>query len=107
MKIVDVTASLHERTAPEMELKGSSDGRAMMAVVRVSTDEGIEGNALLGSCVAWGDALGEQFVRYLRPIVVGRDPLDIGSIWNDMWLRSRVAGTHSIGAVDIEAHNRR
>lgn len=101
MKIIDVKATLHERTAPQLELRGSSDGRALMSVVRIITDEGIEGNALLGSCIGWGDTLGEQVVRHLKPILLGRDPFDVGSIWKDMWLRSRVADTHAIGAADV------
>ena len=47
MRITDVKLVFHDRHAPDLAVFGVKDGRLPMAVLRVITDEGIEGNNLL------------------------------------------------------------
>lgn len=79
MKIVDVEliqlAKSHER--PHRNAK-QSRSRRVVSLVRVTTDEGVDG---LGE--AWCDpALAEGVVLgRLRPLVIGEDPFNVEGIW--------------------------
>jgi len=37
----------------------------------------------------------------VKPVVVGRNPLDTGAIWEDMWRQRRNVSPRNIGAVDV------
>ena len=40
-------------------------------------------------------------MKFLKPLVVDRDPMDSGAIWWDMWRQNRRASTNAIGAIDV------
>lgn len=74
------------------------------ALVRVFTDEGIEG---IGECSPMNVPIMCHFVENaLKPIIMGKDPLDIEQLWNEMYIRTYklgVMGTQpsAISGVDI------
>jgi len=89
MKITDV------RTYPILD---------RTALVRIFTDEGIEG---IGECSPMNVKVMCHFVEAaLKPVIVGKDPMDIEQLWNEMFLRTYklgVMGTQPscIAGVDI------
>ncbi len=42
-----------------------------------------------------------SLIRYLKPVVVGQDPLDRERLWQALWQRNRVTTIRAIGAVDV------
>ena len=76
-------------------------GIRQLGVVTVETDEGISGNSFLGSSGIGADHFALGLIEFIKPIIMGRNPQDIGSIWWDMWKMNRLVSTHVIGAIDI------
>ena len=65
------------------------------ALVRVSTDAGVEG---IGECSPMNVPVMCHFVETaLRPIVIGRDPLDTERLWDAMYY-----GTHKLGTGGVQ-----
>ena len=71
-------------------------GKTKLGIVAIDTDEGITGNAFLGG----GDVSALQLMR-LKPRLIGKNPLDIGDIWRQMWKQNRRVSTNAIGAIDV------
>ena len=76
-------------------------GATQLGVVSVETDAGIIGNAFLGSSHLGGHHLAGPLVDYLKPVVMGQDPQDIGRLWQRLWKMNRRASIAAIGAIDI------
>ena len=72
-----------------------------LGVVSVETDEGVTGNAFLGSSRLGADHFAPGLVEFIKPIVMGRDPQDIGAIWRELWKMNRSVSTYVIGAIDV------
>ena len=72
-----------------------------LGIVTVETDEGVSGNAFLGSSRMGADHYSLGLIEFLKPLVMGRNPQDIGAIWWDMWKMNRSVSTNAIGAIDI------
>ncbi len=72
-----------------------------MGIVTVETDEGVSGNAFLGSSRVGANHFAPGLIEFIKPIVMGRDPQDIGAIWWELWKMNRSVSTYVIGAVDI------
>ena len=74
------------------------------ALVRVFTDEGVEG---IGECSPMNVEVMCHFVeKALKPIIVGKNPLDVERLWDDMYFGTHKLGTSgtqpsSISGVDI------
>jgi hypothetical protein len=49
LQITDITVVLHNRRSDHLKVFGVRDGNLPMGVLRVHTDEGIEGNNFLSS----------------------------------------------------------
>jgi len=71
-----------------------------MGVVSVRTDEGPAGHMFLAGPGPGAPLVGEQIVRNLKPVLLGRDPLDIGALWSEMWAR-RSVDVRAISAIDV------
>jgi L-alanine-DL-glutamate epimerase-like enolase superfamily enzyme len=80
---------------------GRFAGRSDLGLLRVQTDEGIEGHAFLGSAMNPASVDAQGLIRHLKPILMGRDPLDRERLNQDLWRRMRVATVRCIGAVDV------
>src|SRR3546814_5039235 len=55
---------------------GKFAGHSQLGLLTISTDEGIDGHAFLGSASRGAQMDGESLIHYLKPIVMGQDPLD-------------------------------
>jgi L-alanine-DL-glutamate epimerase-like enolase superfamily enzyme len=101
MKITDLTITLHRWEVPKTFYFGEAGGSKEVGVVTIRTDEGVEGHSFLGTSQQGADEFAPQVLQRLKPLVMGRDPLDIGAIWSDLWRRNRVVDARSICAVDV------
>ena len=72
-----------------------------LGIGTVETDEGVSGNAFLGSSRMGADHFVKGMMEFIKPIVMGRNPQDIGAIWWEMWKMNRSVSTYIIGAIDI------
>ena len=108
MKITDIKC--HVLVADDYDPGLTSSAQDSLLVV-ISTDEGIEGygesdlNPWVGrACI---EAPGTHTMGLgMRDMLIGRDPLEIESIWNDIYTFTamngrRGAGVHALGAVDM------
>ena len=66
----------------------SSGGAVLLGIVTIHTDEGVEGHAFLGSSRR-APIPRRPGARFLKPAIMGANPLDIGAIWQDMWRMNR------------------
>jgi L-alanine-DL-glutamate epimerase-like enolase superfamily enzyme len=104
MKIdaVELTLFAWDDIPPTRYSQGAQNtgGRSNLGLLRISTDAGIEGHAFLGSATnpAETDAFG--LIRFLKPILMGRDPRAREDLHVAMRARQRVAGLRTIGACD-------
>jgi L-alanine-DL-glutamate epimerase-like enolase superfamily enzyme len=82
--------------------------RTRTALVRVFTDGGVEG---IGECSPMSVPVMCHFVQtVLRPLVLGKDPLDVERLWDAMYQRTaRVQGRpdHLVGPSGTRARDRR
>lgn len=109
MVITDVEA-LMLRQPSELNAK-AADGSQDALVIRVHTDEGIVGLGEVDSIPAVAKAVVEapashKLANGLRSLLVGENPLDIGRLWQKMYVGTlyfgrRGAAIHAIAGVDI------
>src|SRR6202035_4772671 len=76
-------------------------GKSDLGLLRIATDEGLEGHAFLGTSSNPASLDGPGLIRFLKPVVMGQNPLDRERLNRLLWGRARVATVRSIGAVDI------
>lgn len=72
-------------------------------LVEIETTDGIVG---WGEAAAWPPASGSVIETALKPILLGRDPLDISVLWHEMYVKTRHFGQKgvalgAISGVDI------
>lgn len=102
MKITDLSVTMFNwNSAPWQTGTGSFGGKRLLGIVTIHTDEGIEGHALLGSSRQGADAYAGPLIEFVKPFLVGQNPLDSGAIWERMWKMNRSVSTNAIGAVDV------
>ncbi len=105
MKITDVTLTLFawDDIPPTQygQHTGRFEGRSQLGLLTVRTDEGIDGHAFLGSASRGAQMDGESLIHFLKPIVLGQDPLDRERLYQAMYRRQRMTTLRAIGAVDI------
>jgi len=101
VRITDISVILHDRTTDVLKVFGVTDGRLPMGVLRIRTDEGIEGNNFISAPGPGAAMVADQIVRSLKPLLVGRDPLDVGALWILMHRVSRSVDPTAIGVVDV------
>jgi L-alanine-DL-glutamate epimerase-like enolase superfamily enzyme len=102
MKITDVSVTMFNwNSAPWQTGTGSFGGKRLLGIVTIHTDEGVEGHAFLGSSRQGADAYAGPLIEFVKPFLVGQNPLDSGAIWERMWKMNRSVSTNAIGAVDV------
>lgn len=101
MRITDLEIVLHARDAGSLNVFGVNDGELPMGVLRIHTDEGIEGTNFLSLPGPGPEAVANQIVKSIKPLLVDSDPLDIGKLWTEMLRRSRFVDPMAIGVVDV------
>jgi L-alanine-DL-glutamate epimerase-like enolase superfamily enzyme len=105
MRITDVTLTLFAwDDIPPTRYSantGRFSGSSELGLLTITTDEGIEGNAFLGSALAPASLEAPKLIRYLKPLIMGKDPLERERLYQAMWSRSRSASIPAIGAIDV------
>ena len=105
MQITDVTLTLFgwdDIPATQYgQHTGKFGGKSQLGLLTIQTDEGIEGHAFLGSSSRGAQMDGESLIHYLKPIVMGQNPLDRERLYQQMYRRQRLTTLRAIGAVDI------
>lgn len=105
MKILDVTLTLFAWDEIPSTSYGAHTGRfeggSKLGLLSISTDSGITGHAFLGSAFYPADMDGATLIKYLKPILVGQNPLDRERLYKSMWKRVRTTTARSIGACDV------
>jgi hypothetical protein len=76
-------------------------GSGVLGLLTLSTDDGLAGHAFLGSALYPANVDTEGLIRFLKPLVLDRDPLKRERIVTDLWTRSRMTSVRSIGAIDV------
>ena len=102
MKVTDLTLTMFNWQS-ELWKTGHNafGGVSKLGIVTVTTDEGLEGHAFLGSARQGADEFSVQLMKVLKPMVVGKNPLDNAGIWERMWKVRRNVAPRAIGAVDV------
>ncbi len=101
MRITDLSITLHRWDVPPTIHRDSYGGSTDVGVVAIHTDEGLVGYSFLGSASSGADQFAQQILKRLKPLVMGRNPLDIGAIWADLWHANRHVDTRAICAIDV------
>ena len=105
MKITDVTVTLFKweniplksYDAAVKMVKTNSD----LGLVRIKTDEGVEGFGFLGLCVHPGSLDAPHIVRFLKPILMGQNPLDRERLYQNLSRMRAQVSTQAVCAVDV------
>ena len=105
MKITDVTLTLFSWSGIPATTYGRHTGRfsgaSELGLLTLRTDEGLEGHAFLGSAQRGATMDAASLIRFLKPLVLGQDPLERERLWQAMWQRNRQTTLRAIGAVDV------
>ena len=105
MKITDVTLTLFAwddiPATKYGQLSQEFSGTSQMGLVTISTDKGIDGHAFLGSASRGANMDGQTLISYLKPVVMGQDPLDRERLYQGLQKSYRNTTPRAIGAVDI------
>ncbi len=105
MKIQDVTLTLFGWDNIPSTSYGAHTGRfsggSKLGLLSIITDQGMTGHAFLGSAFYPADMDGASLIKYLKPILIGQNPLDRERLYKAMWKRVRTTTVRSIGAVDV------
>ncbi|QIR14996.1 enolase C-terminal domain-like protein [Shewanella aestuarii] len=105
MKITDVTVTLFKWDNIPMKsydhsvkaVSSSSD----LGLVRIHTDEGVEGHALLGLCVHPASLEAPYIIKFLKPILIGQNPLDRARLFEKMSNMRAQVSTLAVCAMDV------
>jgi L-alanine-DL-glutamate epimerase-like enolase superfamily enzyme len=76
-------------------------GASALGLLRIGTDAGITGHAFLGSATHTAENDGPGLIRFLKPLLLGKDPLQRERINAALWPFSRLVSVRAIGAVDV------
>src|SRR5262245_28032842 len=99
MKITDVVATIFERELPVVPRWAPNGGKETMGVLTVEPDEGVSGHTFYG----WrptAEELVPTVQKVVKPMLVGRNPLDRGAIWHELWERRNIL-MPLLGSVDV------
>jgi L-alanine-DL-glutamate epimerase-like enolase superfamily enzyme len=80
---------------------GRFSGASQLGLLTVTTDEGVQGHAFLGSAMRGAHLDGQSLIQFLKPVVLGQDPLDRERLYQAMWQKLRQTTYRAVGAVDI------
>lgn len=107
MKITDLKLTVTERKTVPWRGTGMGNvdttGRAALGILTISTDEGVEGHAMVGGYQIGASQAVKPLTMQVKPFLLGRNPLDVGGIWADLVKRVRSWNLEYgvIGAVDL------
>ena len=80
---------------------GTFGGASQLGLLTVRTTDGVKGHAFLGSASRGAQMDGESLIHYLKPILMGQNPLERERLYKLMYRRTRSTTLRAIGAADI------
>src|SRR5437764_6953192 len=92
---------MHERSSPRLAVFGARDGKLPMGVLRIETDEGVAGTNFLSYPGPGPLAIAREIVTFVKPLLVGADPLEIGRHWRRLRNLSHFISPITAGVVDV------
>ena len=102
MKITDLSVTLFAwDDIPQTRYgqhTGQFSGSSQLGLVRVQTDEGIDGHAFLGSSSRSAAMDVQSLVHYLKPLVIGADPLERERLYAAMYRKARMTQGNRMNA---------
>jgi L-alanine-DL-glutamate epimerase-like enolase superfamily enzyme len=105
MKITDLTITLFKwegiPTGIAKRHTGAVGGDSQLGLLTIATDEGIEGHAFLGTSGSSAEFDAGSLIHFLKPIVVGQNPLDRERLFETMMFIERRTTLRAVGAVDV------
>ena len=105
MKITDVSLTLFAWDEIPATTYGRHTGRfsgsSQLGLLTIATDEGLQGHAFLGSAMRGAHMDAQSLIHYLKPLVVGQDPLDRERLYQAMSQKIRNTTYRAIGAMDV------
>ncbi|MGE4335592.1 MAG: enolase C-terminal domain-like protein [Pigmentiphaga sp.] len=105
MRITNVTLRLFSWNGIPPTSYGVHTGapvqESKLGLLAIETSEGLTGHAFLGSVSFPADIDGPSLIRFLKPLLIGQDPLNRERIYRSLWARARNTSVRAIGAVDI------
>ena len=105
MKITDVTVTMFRwEGLPAIGYLGlarKAGEPSELGLVSIKTDEGVEGLSFLGKATTGTPADAQALIKFLKPLLIGQNPLDRERLNEAIWRRRRMAGIPAIGAVDV------
>ncbi len=105
MKITDVTLTLFAWEGIPATTYGKHTGRiadrSQLGLLTISTDEGVEGHSFLGAASRGANLDGQSLIDFLKPVVMGQDPLARELLYQGMWQRNRNTTLRAVGAMDV------
>ena len=105
MKITDLTVTIFPWE--NIPLKSYDEAVKMattksdLGLVLIKTDEGLEGHGMLGLSVHPATLEAQHVVRFLKPILMGQNPLDRERLYQRLSLMRHQVTTMAICAVDV------
>src|SRR4030095_4792399 len=89
VKITDVTLTLFAWTDIPATTYGRHTGRfsgkSQLGLLAIKPDDGVEGHAFLGSAQRGAHLDGESLIQFLKPVVMGQNPLDRERLYQALW----------------------
>jgi L-alanine-DL-glutamate epimerase-like enolase superfamily enzyme len=105
MKITDVQLTLFAWDDIPATTYGRHTGRfsgtSQLGLVTITTDQGVPGHAFLGSAMRGAHLDAQSLIQFLKPTVLGQDPLDRERLYQAMWQKNRQTTYRAIGAMDV------
>lgn len=87
MKITDITIDVIKRNAssvPVQDNRGDLGGVTTQGVLRVISDQGIEGHCLVGEQGADATQQMRRIIDTLKPVMIGKDPSEREWLWHKL-----------------------
>src|SRR5687767_4356347 len=104
MKIdaVDVVLFAWDDIPPTRYTAGAQNlgGQSNLGLVTIRTDAGVDGHAFLGSATNPAETDAGALIRFLKPLLIGKDPLAREELHAAMRARQRNMGLRTVGACD-------
>jgi L-alanine-DL-glutamate epimerase-like enolase superfamily enzyme len=104
MKIDDVELTLFnwDNIPPTRYHAGSRNlgGQSNLGLLTIKTDQGVTGHAFLGGATNPAETDAGALIRFLKPLLIGQDPLARVDLHAALRARQRTAGLRTVGACD-------
>jgi L-alanine-DL-glutamate epimerase-like enolase superfamily enzyme len=106
VKITEVGVFVHQRKWQLTEGFATVPNNLMpMGVLTIRTDVGLVGNAFVSGPGPGAAKPCNDIANTLRPLLLGRNPQDIGALWAELWPRTQTlvnpVDPLAVGAIDV------